>query len=127
MGKFNIWKLGGKGGSSNTSRTESPPANPFASNAPSGQTSVETRSISSNLYNQREALDLVKNQVMVNYLYQQQANNGWRSNSEKMSEGVFLRISRDNYLSHPPELIETPLAAALRDLNVQVCGLFLQS
>ena len=66
-----------------------------------------------------QALDVVKNQVMINYLYQQQGNNGWRSSQPGASEGVLLRIARESYLAHPPELVETPLAFALRDLNVQ--------
>jgi hypothetical protein len=65
------------------------------------------------------ALDAVKNQVMVNYLYQQQGNNGWRSGQPGTEEGVLLRIARESYLAHPPELIDSALADALRDLNVQ--------
>ena len=66
-----------------------------------------------------QALDVVKNQVMINYLYQQQGNNGWRLNQPGTTEGVLLRISRETYLAHPPELVDSDLAAALRDLNVQ--------
>ena len=98
--------------------------NPFASsNDPSASNSLRASRINSmDLSHQKTrsmALDLVKNQVMINYLYQQQTNNGWRSEKSCSFEGVMLRIARDNYLSHPPEMVDTSLAVALRDLNVQ--------
>ncbi len=66
------------------------------------------------------ALEMVKHQVMINYLYQQQGNNGWRSSKEGSSEGIVLRLSRENYLTHPASLSESLLLASLKDLNVQV-------
>lgn len=106
-----------------------PPSNPFRD---SNQTSrslhsrpESSRSPSSLSINQahpsrRQTLDVVKHQVMVNYLYQQQGNNGWRSNDEGLSQGILLRLSKDNYLTHPPQLAESALAQALKNLNVQV-------
>jgi hypothetical protein len=63
---------------------------------------------------------VVKHQVMINYLYQQQGNNGWRSSNEGQSQGIFLRLSKDNYLTHPLQLAQSALAEALKNLNVQV-------
>ena len=65
------------------------------------------------------SLDMVKHSVMVNYLYQQQANNGWRS-GDSPGEGVLLRLGRDNYVTCPTDLLESNIATALRMLNVQV-------
>ena len=100
------------------------PSNPFSD---SNKTSMSSRPQSSGTqsFNQarasrRQTLDGVKHQVMVNYLYQQQDNNGWRSNDESLSQGILLRLSKDNYLTHPPELAQSALADALRNLNVQV-------
>ncbi len=104
------------------------PNNPFATpGGTSPSSSVNgSRAASINtdkLHRRSEALDTVKNQVMINYLYQQQGNNGWRSPQTTATEGVMLRVARESYLSFPPELIDTPLANSLRDLNIQVCAL----
>jgi hypothetical protein len=66
------------------------------------------------------SLDMVKHQVMVNYLYQQQGNNGWRNERSSDNEGVLLRLSRDNYVTCPPQLLESQLASAMSMLNMQV-------
>lgn len=65
-------------------------------------------------------LDIVKHEVMLNYLYQQQATSGWRTGKDNGNEGVVLRLARDNYLTYPPRLSETPLLESLKVLNVQV-------
>ena len=57
---------------------------------------------------------------MINYLYQQQGNNGWRSSNESQPQGIILRLSKDNYLSHPLQFAESTLVEALKNLNVQV-------
>ena len=79
----------------------------------------ESPSRSSGCDSSNESPDIVKHQIMVNYLCQQQANNGWRSNAEGEPEEVVLRVSRDNYLSYPPDLADTQMGDALRELNVQ--------
>ena len=126
MGKLNFWKLDQKkqhGKTSSTDTHQTGSFNPFGSSAVSADVSRSSSpSNASQLQLHRDALQIQKNQVMANYLYQQQANNGWKSSAEKSSEGVILRTSGDKYVSHPPELVETPLAASLRDLNVQVCA-----
>jgi hypothetical protein len=106
-----------------------PPSNPFRdsnqtsrslpSHSPSSR-SPSTLSINQAPTSRRQTLDVVKHQVMVNYLYQQQGNNGWRSNDESLSQGILLRLSKDSYLTHPPQLAESALAQALKNLNVQV-------
>jgi len=105
-----------------------PSPNPFlSSNEPSTTTSRATSrppSLSGqSIHGGRPRtpnLGYLKNQVMVNYLYQQQGNKGWRSEKADPSEGVLLRVSRENYLSYPEEFSDTPLAASLKSLNVQV-------
>ena len=132
MGKFNLWKVDGwkpNGKTPSTSTNEMSasestplPSNPFSSAGPSVDPSRSpSPSLNSQMQGRKDTLQIMKNQVMINYLYQQQANNGWRSTGEKTSEGVILRASRDRYVSNPVDLIDTTLAASLRDLNVQVC------
>ena len=132
MGKFNLWKIDGRKAHGQTSSTNSDemdvsssttlPSNPFYSVGTSVDPSRSpSPSMNSQMQGRRDALQSVKNQVMINYLYQQQANSGWRTAAEKASEGVMLRVSRDRYVSNPVDLIDTPLAASLRELNVHVC------
>lgn len=64
-------------------------------------------------------MEVVKNKVMINYLYQQQGNNGWRSDTDNRLEGVVLRLSKDDYLCHPTSLVYSPLLVSLKCLNVQ--------
>jgi hypothetical protein len=103
----------------------SPPSNAFGHSSGTSTTSVsrpQSSSLSSNQAraSRRQTLDVVKHQVMINYLYQQQGNNGWRSSNEGQSQGIFLRLSKDNYLTHPLQLAQSALAEALKNLNVQV-------
>ena len=120
MGKLNFWKLDKKQ-NSKTSATDPSSVNPIGSAAISDDVSrASSPSNANQLQMHWDALQVQKNQVMANYLHQQQAVNGWRSSAEKSSEGVLLRTSGDRYVSHPPELVEAPLAASLRNLNVQV-------
>jgi hypothetical protein len=95
-----------------------PSPNPFNSSQPSSVTG--SRSVSPDRMKERQSsLGLVKNQVMVNYLYQQQGNSGWRSEKAGPGEGVMLKMSRESYLSYPAEMIDTPVGISLRELNVQ--------
>jgi hypothetical protein len=105
------------------------PSNPFGDSnktsissvsRPQSSGSPSSLSINQARASRRQTLDVVKHQVMVNYLYQQQGNNGWRSSSDNESQGILLRLSKDNYLSHPPQLAQSALAEALKNLNVQV-------
>ena len=66
-------------------------------------------------------MDDIKHEVMCNYLYQQQCSHLWVSDGSGELEGVFLRKSRNNYISCPPNLAETPIARATAALNCQVC------
>lgn len=109
--------------------TPNPPSNPFEDSIKTSISSLSrpqsSGSPSSLIINQqcasrRQTLDVVKHQVMANYLYQQQGNNGWRSNDESLSQGIMLRLSKENYLTHPPQLGQSNLAVTLRNLNVQV-------
>lgn len=66
------------------------------------------------------ALDDIKHEVMVNYLYQQQCSHLWVSDGSGEVEGVLLRKSRGHYMACPPQLGNSPLAVACAALNVQV-------
>jgi hypothetical protein len=56
---------------------------------------------------------------MIHSIYQQQGDNGLRSEEDTRSEGVIMRLSGDNYLCHPISLVYSPLLVALKSLNVQ--------
>ena len=110
------------------------PSNPFGDSnktsmsslsRPQSSGSPSSLSINQAHASRRQTLDVVKHQVMVNYLYQQQGNNGWRSSNESQSQGILLRLSKDNYLTHPPQLAQSALAEALKNLNVQVSSFIL--
>jgi hypothetical protein len=105
------------------------PSNPFGDSnrtsmsipsRPQSSRSPSSLSINQAHVSRRQTLDIVKHQVMVNYLYQQQGNNGWRSSDESQFQGILLRLSKDNYMTHPPQLAQSALAEALKNLNVQV-------
>jgi hypothetical protein len=47
-----------------------------------------------------QPLEVINHKVMIHYIYQQQGNNGWRSEEDTRSEGVIMRLSGDKYLYH---------------------------
>lgn len=64
--------------------------------------------------------DETKQQLTLNYLYQQQHNNMWIQDTSGDLEGVMLRKSKGNYIYCPADLGNSPLAQAMSALNVQV-------
>jgi hypothetical protein len=89
-----------------------PPQSRFTSS----RNSISGRSTQSSTF-----LDDIKHEVMVNYLYQQQCSHLWVSDGSGEIEGVLLRKSRNTYMACPPQLGNSPFAAACAALNVQVC------
>ncbi|KAK7737294.1 hypothetical protein SLS53_006597 [Cytospora paraplurivora] len=65
------------------------------------------------------ALNNIKHDVMVNYLYQQQCARLWVSDGDGETEGVLVRKSKTQYLACPPQLANTPFARAMSELGVQ--------
>jgi hypothetical protein len=58
---------------------------------------------------------------MVNYLFQQQCSMLWLDHENPSAcEGVILRRSKGTYITCPPDLVNSPLASACFDLNLQV-------
>jgi len=106
-------------GKSNSQQTSSVASTVIPLERTTPQTSSVDQSCATSLSG-AVGLDLVKHEVMLNYLYQQQANSGWRRDRDSPTEGVVLRTGRDNYVTCPPELSESPLLESLRNLNVQV-------
>lgn len=88
-----------------------PPTSRFGSS----RNSLSARSTQSSTF-----LDDIKHEVMVNYLYQQQCSHLWVSDGSGEIEGVLLRKSRNTYMACPPQLGNSPFAAACAALNVQV-------
>jgi hypothetical protein len=88
-----------------------PPQSRFGSS----RNSVSNQSTHSSAF-----LDDIKHEVMVNYLYQQQCAHLWVSDGSGEIEGVLLRKSRNTYMACPPQLGNSPFAAACAALNVQV-------
>jgi hypothetical protein len=64
--------------------------------------------------------DDIKHEVLANYLYQKQRSHVWLSGESGASEGVLVRKSRSLYVTCPPQLAETRLAAVLGTLDCQV-------
>jgi hypothetical protein len=64
-------------------------------------------------------IDQIKHEVMVNHLYQQQCSRLWLSDDSGSLEGVLVRKSRTQFITCPPALAESRLAAILGVLNCQ--------
>jgi hypothetical protein len=94
-----------------------PPQSRFGSS----RNSISGRSTQSSTF-----LDDIKHEVMVNYLYQQQCSHLWVSDGSGEIEGVLLRKSRNTYMACPPQLGNSPFAAACAALNVQ-CAMTVNS
>ena len=56
---------------------------------------------------------------MVNYLHQQQCSHLWVGDGSGQCEGVLLRKARREYLSCPPQLVDSGLGRACGELNIQ--------
>lgn len=69
---------------------------------------------------QHENLNEIKCDVMVNWLYQQQAERLWTSGG--IDEGVVLKKSRGEYTCCPPDIVDEPYGffKAVESLNVRV-------
>lgn len=78
--------------------------------------SPDSRSLSST---KSSFFDDIKHEVMVNYLHQQQCSHLWVSDGSGRCEGIMLRKARNEYLSCPPQLIESSFGRACAELNVQ--------
>lgn len=74
-----------------------------------------TRSYSSSIF-----VDDIKHEVVVNYLYQNQLGKNWVVDGSGETEGAIVRRSRNEYVACPEALLESPLAAAVKALNVPV-------
>jgi hypothetical protein len=61
----------------------------------------------------------IKHEVMVNYLHQQQCSHLWVSDGNGECEGIMLRKTRNDYLSCPPQLVNSTFGHACAELNVQ--------
>jgi hypothetical protein len=66
-------------------------------------------------------LEDIRHEVMVNYLFQQQCAYLWLDHENPSDcEGVILRKAKGRYLTCPPQLVESTLATACIELNLQV-------
>ncbi|AEO61197.1 hypothetical protein MYCTH_2311126 [Thermothelomyces thermophilus ATCC 42464] len=100
--------------------SELQPPTPRFSSRPQSISGRSVRSTGSSV------LDEIKHEVMVNYLYQQQCSHLWISDGSGEIEGVLLRKARGQYMACPPQLVNSPLAAACTALNVQ-CAMTVNS
>jgi len=69
---------------------------------------------------EKNILDELKHEIMVNYLFQQQCARLWIADGTGEVEGVMLKKSRGNYLACPPALADSVFADSCVELNVQV-------
>jgi len=69
---------------------------------------------------EKNVLDELKHEIMVNYLFQQQCARLWIADGTGEVEGVMLKKSRGNYLACPPALADSIFADSCVELNIQV-------
>ncbi len=66
-------------------------------------------------------LEDIRHEVMVNYLFQQQCSYLWLDHENPSEfEGIIMRKAKGTYLTCPPNLVNSPLANACFELNLQV-------
>lgn len=66
-------------------------------------------------------LEDIRHEVMVNYLFQQQCSLLWLDHDNPSeSEGIIMRKAKGTYLTCPPNLVDSALANACFELNLQV-------
>jgi hypothetical protein len=84
--------------------------------------SSTTGSLKANENRNSRFLEDIRHEVMVNHLFQQQCASLWLDlENPSDCEGIVLRKSKGAYLTCPPNLINSGLAKACRELNLQVC------
>ncbi|KXJ93691.1 glycosyl transferase family group 2-domain-containing protein [Microdochium bolleyi] len=71
------------------------------------------RSLASSVF-----IDDIRHEVVVNYLYQNLLGKNWVVDGSGDFEGALVRRSRNEYVACPEALVDSPLAAAVRILNV---------
>ncbi|KAH7176638.1 Ncp1-like protein [Dactylonectria macrodidyma] len=71
-------------------------------------------------------IDEIKDEVMVNYIYQQQCAQLWVGDDSGELEGVLLRKSRGEYMACPPQLGISHFAIACSALDLQ-CAMTVNS
>jgi hypothetical protein len=64
---------------------------------------------------------IIRHEMVVIYLYQQQANKMWINDPNSKFEGSLMKDG-NSYIACPQTLAQSPLAAACKELNVQVCA-----
>lgn len=62
----------------------------------------------------------IQHEMIVMYLYQQQRQRFWISDSQSSDEGAFMRETWSDYITAPAALSQSLLADALVDLNAEV-------
>jgi hypothetical protein len=83
---------------------------------PSRVSSPEPRDANKNRY-----LEDIRHEVMVNYIFQQQCSQLWLDHEAYSGhEGVIMRKAKGTYLTCPPDLVDSDLAKACIEMNIQV-------
>jgi hypothetical protein len=77
--------------------------------------------------NKNRFLEDIRHEVMVNYIFQQQCSQLWLDHEAYSGhEGVIMRKAKGTYLTCPPDLVESELANACIEMNIQVSMLELR-
>lgn len=63
----------------------------------------------------------LKQEVQVNYLFQQQCTARWIGDGAGEKEGVLVRKAREQYIACPPDLVESVFGYAVSALNLPCC------
>lgn len=71
-------------------------------------------------------MEVIRHEVIANYLFQQQCAVMWIGDGSGEAEGVLIRKSRASYLACPPELIQSSFAQGVIALNLP-CAMTINS
>lgn len=63
-------------------------------------------------------LEMIRHEVMVNYLFQQQCSTMWIGYEATDNEGIMVRRQVGDYLACPPQIIDSVFARGVRALNL---------
>jgi hypothetical protein len=76
---------------------------------------------STNSIPDKDVAKIIRHEVVVAYLYQQQANKMWIDDTASNFEGCLMKDG-NSYIACPQALAKSPLASACKVLNVLVCA-----
>lgn len=126
MGLKNYFKASKKEDTKATLEAEKPQNDPdhgapTPGSMPYGSYSYGTSRASLQSSAKSNFMNELKQEVQVNYLFQQQCTARWIGDGAGEKEGVLVRKAREHYLSCPPDLVDSVFGHAVTALNLPCC------